>query len=169
MVSAMLSMVSDGDLHCTTLMVFSSSFSGFLSSSFVPFSLFKASSFFVVWIYVWTGEFCEDWLWDRLLLPPSGVCRGSCCSEDMRNLFKLSLRTSECDFFFFFFRLALENTSVINFDSFSSPSRCECCWDISEVEENRESGKIAVWKLLLLWTNKRVFFHNFIFSNVKEK
>ena len=125
-------MVSGGDLRSTALTVFvgfSSTFSGFLSSSFIPFSFSMASSFsfFVALIYVCTGDSCEDWLCERLLLPPSGVCRCSCCSKDMRNLFKLSLRTSECDFFFFFFKGALESTSVVNFGSFSSSSRCDCC------------------------------------------
>lgn len=133
-------MVSDGDLHCTMLTVFvgfSGSFSGFLSFSFALFSLSAASSFsfFVERSYIWTGDSCEDWLCDRLLLPPSGVRRSS-CSEDMRNLFKLNLRTSEWDFFFFFFRLAFENASVVNCSSFSSSSRCDCCWDTSEAEEN---------------------------------
>lgn len=139
-------MINDGDLRCTTVPVlagFSSSFSDFLSSPFA-FSLSRALSscpFFpiLVGLYERTDDSCEDWLCDRLLSPPSeGVWRDS-CSVDRRNLFKLSLRTRDCDFFFFFFKVAAElSAAIVGFCSFLSS---DCCRDTSKAEEDRESRK----------------------------
>lgn len=134
---------------------FSSGFSGFLNSSFAlslsGVSLSSCPFLSVpIELYECTGDSCEDC--DRLLsLIPSGVCRVS-CSEDRRNLFKLSLRTSECDFFFFLvFRVAAETVSMDDgFCSLSWSSRCcDRCRGISEVEEDRESRKIT--RFLIFW------------------
>lgn len=160
-----LLMVTNGCVVCcTTVTVFddvSSNFSGFLSSPFVPFSFSEVLLFccpcFLIGSFERTGDSCGDWVCDRLLLsPPSGVCRVS--SEDRRNLLKLSLRTSECDFFFFFF-FKIEDAD------FGSSSCCDCCQDISEVKENRESSKIVqLFENYYSWIQIKEIFVTFYFN-----
>lgn len=140
-----LLMVNDGDLRCTTVTVltgFSVGFSGFLGSPFSLSTSYNVSgcssasypsrwpslSISCPFLAVFDGlserldNSCDDWLCDRLLSPPSGVCLGS-CSVDRRNLFKLSLRTNEFDFFFFFFKVVDGPTTTLRSPSSSTELR----------------------------------------------
>ena len=140
-----LLMVNDGDLRCTTVTVltgFSVGFSGFLGSPFSLSTSYNVSgcssasypsrwpslSISCPFLAVFDGlserldNSCDDWLCDRLLSPPSGVCLGS-CSVDRRNLFRLSLRTNEFDFFFFFFKVVDGPTTTLRSPSSSTELR----------------------------------------------
>ena len=158
-------MVNDGDLRCTTVTLltsFSVGFSGFLGSPFSTFSWYNAvsrggasashSSLSVSCPFLAIldglserlGDSCDDWLCDRLLSPPSGVCLGS-CSVDRRNLFNDSLRTSECDFFFFFFKDVDGPTPPLRSSSSSTGLRFRPVSATSDGETEREriSGQFS--------------------------
>lgn len=136
--------VNDGDLHSTTITVLVGSSSGFsalarISSASLLFEESSSRSSFPVSVRAaeCTGDFCEDRPCDRLLSPISSGARRLSCSG-ARNLLKLSLRTNECDFFFFFVFAVVAKTGStdVGFCFFSSPSSCR---DISAAKEDLES------------------------------
>lgn len=164
-------MVRDGDLRCTTVTVVTgfsrqSSWCSFdlcspfswscLSAASLSFSIFSFSNSLVPFrsrvtlslrgLSDWFWDSWDDWLWDRLLSPPSGVRLVSCSDPDNLNLFKLSFRTSELDFFFSFF----------NFSNFFRVLPTNRCHQTTKFHS-------SISKFLISF-----FFSFFIFNNLRN-